>query len=133
MAACPRLMFPIFGRLREDKDLTAGGARIQQVLPGVTAPTLAPLKPKAPAQVLRREVFTKESKGETMVRKLLVVQTEGEPEAFPYVVYWSDFSAKRKDPLKTSVAYAATPGRVEALAKQFLEEGLAKGWVKCGA
>jgi hypothetical protein len=132
MTPFPRMLFPIFSRLREDKDLTTGGARIQQVLPAITAPTLAAPKPKGAAKVLRREVYTKESKGETMVRKLVVVQTEGEPEAFPYVIYWTDFSAKRKEPLKTSVAYAITTARADALAQQFLDEGIVKGWARYG-
>lgn len=133
LSSCPRIVFPTLSNLRPEKEIGAGGARIQQILPNVVAPVLVPAKEKTPTKTVRREVYTKESKGETMVRKLLVLQTENDPEAFPFVIYWVDYSAKRKDPLKTSVAYAYSETRANALAEQFLAEGITKGFEKVTA
>jgi hypothetical protein len=129
LAPCPRVVFPTFSRLRPDKEIGAGGARLQQLLPNVSVPPVTAAA-KSATKIVRREVYTKESKGETMVRKLVVAHTEGDPETFPFVIWWTDFSAKRKEPLKVDVAFAATQMRADALAKQFLDEGIAKGWVK---
>lgn len=132
LAPCPRVVFPTFSRLRTDKEIGTGGARLQQIVPNVTAPP-APPEPKSGTQILRREVYRKESKGEVMVRKLVMMENQGDPEAFPFVIWWTDFSAKRKDPLKVDVAFATTRSRADVLAARFLEEGIAKGWVKADA
>jgi hypothetical protein len=129
LAPCPRLVFPTFSRLRPDKEVAGGGARLQQLLPNASSPPATPAA-KAATKIVRREVYTKESKGETMVRKLVVAQSEGDPDAFAFGIWWTDFSAKRKEPLKVSAAFATTAARAEALAAQFLAEGIAKGWVK---
>jgi hypothetical protein len=75
-------------------------------------------------KVLRREVYTK---GTDMVRKLVVVEN-GAEQAIPYLVYWTDFSSKRKEPLKVSVSYALSVTRAEELAEQLIAENIVKGW-----
>lgn len=130
LTSFPRLVFPTLARLREDKDLVAGGARIQQVLPHVEHPPQVAAAEARATTILRREVWTKASKGETMVRKLVLARVEGDPESFPYLVYWTDFSAKRKDPLQVDMACAATEARAQALAENFIRDGVGKGWEK---
>jgi hypothetical protein len=124
LTPCPRLTFPIFGRLRSDKDLESGGARLEQIVKNPVLPSLEKTAPAKP-QILRREVY---SKGE-MVRKLVVVRQSAE-NCVPYLVYWTDFSAKRKDPLKVSSSYAFTETRANALAEQLLTENVTKGFVR---
>ncbi|HRI15342.1 MAG TPA: hypothetical protein PLX89_20295 [Verrucomicrobiota bacterium] len=128
LAAFPRLTFATYSKLRTDKDVGTGGARITQVVPQAATPPSAIPSPSRSTRVIRREVYKKESKGETMIRKLVVAQTEGDPDAMPFSIFWTDFSAKRKDPLKISTAYAHSSARAEALAQRFIEEGVAKGW-----
>ncbi len=130
MAACPRMIFPTLSKLRPDKEIATGGARITQILPQTTTPPVATAKTSRATNVIRRDVYKKESKGETMVRKLVIAQTEGDTNTLPYAIFWTDFSAKRKEPLKVSTAYAHTAARAEALAQQFVQEGIAKGWEK---
>jgi hypothetical protein len=81
----------------------------------------APAKP----QVLRREVYTKAE----AVRKLLVVRQSLE-NAVPFLVYWTDFSAKRKEPLRVSSAFAFTESRATALAEKLIAENVTKGFVR---
>ncbi len=133
MAAFPRLLFPVFSKLRPDKEVGTGGARATQLLPHATEPPAALATGQRAHRVLRREVWTKESKGETMVRKLLVAEVTGDPDGFPFVVTWTDFSAKRKEPLKVDTAWANTAGRAETLADVFVADGIAKGWEKRGS
>ena len=130
MTPFPRLVFPTLSRIRSDKEVAAGGARISQILPGVTEPPKLSGGSARRATTIRREVWTKEQKGETMVRKLTVIEIADDPESFPYAIYWTDFSPKRKDPLKVDAAFATTGARAHALAEQFVAEGIAKGWVK---
>lgn len=124
LTAFPRLTFATFHQLRSDKSLNTGGARIEQVLQDPKLPALRNEVHVKPA-IARREVYMK---GDA-VRKLVVLRTAGE-SAMPYLVYWTDFSPKRKEPLKVSVQCARTPERMEALVQQLLEENVTKGFIR---
>ena len=115
-------------KLRVDKNWADSGARIAQI-GAFLAATAVHNQPAAARDaatlILRREVYLK---GE-MLRKLVVVHTPSAAE-FPYLVYWTDFSAKRAEPLKVSIEIAADAARAEQLAERLLVENLAKGWVR---
>ena len=122
LTSCPRLSFPIFNRMRPDKDLRTGGARLEQIM---KCPSIPVLKPTAPQEtkVLKREVYVKAE----MVRKLLIIHRIGE-DIIPYAIYWTDFSAKRKEPLKVNVAFAYNESRASKLADKFILENVTKGF-----
>ena len=132
LSPCPRLSFARYSKLREDKNWADGGARIAQI-GAFNAPTIAASKETGVAdeaeatatKILRREVYLK---GE-MLRKLVVVHKPSAGE-FPYLLYWTDYSAKRAEPLKVSIEIAADATRAEQLAERMLAENLAKGWVR---
>ena len=121
LTPCPRLSFARFQTLREDKEWRSGGARIEQILDRVERPT--PSTASTETRIVRREVY---AKGE-MLRKLVVVHKAGDL-AFPYLVYWTDYSAKRAEPLKVSTDVAANETRAMAIAEQLLAENLTKGF-----
>ncbi len=127
----PRLTFARFTGLREDKSLAQGGARIEQVVaqPGDPQATGAFAGGSEP-RVVRREIYVK---GDDMLRKLAVVERAAEEGNFPFVVYWTDYSGKRAEPLKVSVGYARHAERATAIAEQFLKEGITRGFVPLGA
>lgn len=127
----PRLTFARFTALRDDKTLAAGGARVEQVVSQPTAPDrAAQVAGAGDWRVLRREIFVK---GTEMLRKLVVAETGAGEAGFPYVICWTDFSSKRAEPLKVSTSFARTPARAEALAAQYLAEGVTRGFVPHGA
>ncbi|MCB1607097.1 MAG: hypothetical protein KDI71_09005 [Xanthomonadales bacterium] len=126
LTACPRLSFARFRQIREDKDWRQGGARISQILDRDQRPELRPATEQT--RVIRREVY---AKGE-MLRKLVVVHKAGEL-SFPYLIYWTDYSAKRAEPLKVTTDLAASEERAMAIAEKLLEKGLTKGFVPVGA
>ncbi len=119
---CPRPTFATFYRLREDKEISNGGARLEQIVPNPQPPTVQRTTNDR-TEVIRREVY---QKGE-MIRKLVIVKVERE-EAIPYVIYWTDFSAKRKDPLDVKVAYAYNPDRAMLIADNLIKTNILKGW-----
>ncbi|MDC0547928.1 hypothetical protein OAO16_03110, partial [Opitutales bacterium] len=49
-------------------------------------------------------------------------------ETIPYIVYFTDYSAGRKDPLKVTTQYAQTKERKEVLVERLLEKNIKKGW-----
>ena len=123
----PRLTFATFARLRPDKALAGGGARIEQVTPDLVKPPLREDAGSHP-EILRREVFVKAD----AVRKLLVLKT-GNELALPYLIYWTDYSAKRKEPLKVSTECAYNEARAMALADKLIAENVTKGFVSTSA
>ena len=130
LAACPRLLLPTYGRLRPDKEFSAQSVRLTQLTSReIVSPEL--INRNLPAlEVVRREVYAKEVKGALAVRKLVVGRRPTAAGAFPYVVFWTDFSAGRKTPLEVTTLFAHTETRAEALVKKLLEENVTKGFVR---
>lgn len=124
LAACPRLVFATFRQLRPDKFMASGGARFEQLGKEQAGPEIQSDTHSAP-QVIRREVYVKAE----AVRKLIITKQSG-TDVVPYLIYWVDYSAKRKDPLKVSTEAASTEQRADKLAEILLAEGVTKGFVK---
>jgi len=128
------IIHPVFVRRREDKSVNSTDIRMSQVLErcvvrSIDTQAQALALPKS--EVLRREVWTKLTKGQSAVRKLLVWKTnkDGEESLFPaFVVCWVDYSPGRKDPIKRTVRRAPTAEIAEALAEEFVSKGVKRGW-----
>jgi hypothetical protein len=128
LAACPRLLLPTFHRLRADKEFSPQAVRLAQ-LTGRELTTPELINRNLPAlEVVRREVYTKEVKGAIALRKLVVGRRPATAGAFPYVVFWTDFSAGRKTPLEVTTLFAHTESRAEALVNKLIEENVTKGF-----
>ncbi len=128
LAACPRLLFPTYARLRPDKEFGAQAVRLSQLTRRDTGAPELINRDLPPLEVMRREVYTKEIKGAIAVRKLVVGRRPATAGAFPFVIFWTDFSAGRKTPLEVSTLFAHTESRAEALARKLLEENITKGF-----
>ncbi|MEM9074132.1 MAG: hypothetical protein AAGE52_36910 [Myxococcota bacterium] len=127
------IIHPVLERIRDDKEVNPVDVRAQQILERVfiedidqTAEKIE--RPKS--EVLRREVYTKVTKGQTAVRKLLMWKTnkEADPDWPAFVVHWTDYSPGRKDPLKREVRLAPTEEAAEAIAESMLAAGIKRGW-----
>ena len=128
LAACPRLLLPTFHKLRADKEFNPQSVRLTQLTGReIVSPEL--INRNLPAlEVMRREVYAKEAKGALAVRKLVVGKRAATAGAFPYVIFWTDFSAGRKTPLEVTTLFAHTEARAEALVKKLIEENVTKGF-----
>ena len=128
------ILHPVFVRVRDDKDADAVGIRMAQVLERVVVPDLdvhAERVELPPSTIVRREVYTKVTKGVTAVRKLLLWQThkdEADPTYPAYVVHFTDYSPGRKDPLQREVRLAPTLEAAEGIAEDMLTRNVKRGW-----
>ncbi|MCR9161620.1 MAG: hypothetical protein ACE37F_35595 [Nannocystaceae bacterium] len=128
------ILHPRLVRVRDDKEAVEADAPVRQVfervlLPDTETDAAAAALPKS--EVLRREAFTKATKGKTAVRKLLVWKTNKDAldPSFPaYVVHFTDYSPGRKDPLKRTVRLAPDEASATAIAEQMLKSEIKKGW-----
>ncbi len=129
------IISPQFVRLREDKQPTAEHVGLSQLTRIVEIESVeAPAKEqRLPASTLmRRAVATKELKGKTMVRKLLMWKTnkeEANPDFPAYVLLSTDFSPNRRTPLERDIRVSSSLEQIEAYWQQWQGEQFIKGWV----
>ena len=123
----------VFLRVREDKQPQRPDIRIEQVS------DLVPIRDAVPmaladlpaATLLRREVYTKPTAVGPAVRKILAWKTNKEiadPACPPYVVFFTDYSPGRRDPLKTEVQVASSLESLHAFADDWLARKIRRGW-----
>ena len=112
------LISPVFIRRREDKACNDSDVRLAQLSDRfdiskteVNARQLT--LPKS--AILRREVYTKTLKGQTLVRKLLLWQTnKADSGDFPaYVLHLTDFSPTRKTPLERQIRVSSSREQID--------------------
>ncbi len=128
---------PQFVRIRDDKEASIEDANIRQVsemVPVIATEKSAEDTTSAPSQILQREVYTKTMKDKLMVRKLLLWKTnkEEKPEFPAYVVYLTDFSPNRVDPLQREIRIAETESAARKHYERMAKENFIGGWGKLG-
>lgn len=130
-----RLIHPVLLRTREDKQVNTHDVRVSQLgaflsLSNENDPSGDEL---AKSEILRREVWVKETKGVKAVRKLLVWKTNKDEmnTSMPaFVVHWTDYSPGRASPLDREVKLAPTLDSATEIADQLVEANIKKGWEK---
>lgn len=128
------MIHPVFLRERSDKTIDAGSIGMTQITSRVPLETpegvAAQAIPRAASEVVRRCVFTKTTKGVMAVRKYLVIEThKGEEGSYaPYLVYFTDYSPGRKEPLQTALRTASTMAAAEAHVVEWLDKNIKRGW-----
>ena len=128
------LLHPVLVRIRDDKSVSKEEIRFSQILERCFVEKTLRLDsgtvlPKS--KLLRREVYTKEAKGKTSVRKLLVWKTNKEKisDEYPgFVIYWIDYSPDRKDPIKRTVRVSSSEKIADLISNKLIEENVKKGW-----
>lgn len=126
---------PQFVRMRDDKEANVEDANIRQVADLVDVAEVE--KPAhedeaPPSTLLERTVYTKIMRGNKMVRKLLLWKTnkEDKPEFPGYVVYLTDFSPNRKNPLERDIKISNTEKAARKLFTEMAEKNFISGWEK---
>jgi len=127
---------PQFVRRRDDKRVTSSDLRLKQIADTVEVPfaDLDARKLTLPgSEILKREVFTKVLKGQTMVRKLMLWKTNKSDETstgeWPaFVAYFTDFSPNRKTPLERDIRVSNSDAQIAQLYEALKTENIVKGW-----
>jgi hypothetical protein len=126
------LLHPVLLRERTDKIVDSGAVGVTQITQHLEDATddVVRASRRASAEIVRRGVYAKETKGQVAVRKFCIVRTHKEHEGThpPFVVFFTDWSAGRKEPLQTALRTAATEAAADAHVALWLEENVLKGW-----
>lgn len=158
----PVMIGPVFVRVRDDKRpdrADIGLEQIRQVSPfegedDIAAPVARPpivYPAGGPAsaasagsaqsaetqatrsEILVRRVWTKVTKGQTAVRKLVAWAThkaELDPRYPPFVVAFTDFSPGRKEPLQRELRVASCRATLDRHIAAWLDDNVKKGWTE---
>jgi hypothetical protein len=131
--AIASMLSPVFLRERTDKVPDAASVGIDQITSRLPIDESdAPIATTgAAAKILERRVF---AKGTVAVRKVVVMDTNkpGSPLYPPFVVYTTDYSGGRAEPLKTSLRPCSTLESAQAFVAQWLTENVKRGWQEIG-
>ncbi|GAB5406906.1 MAG: hypothetical protein Aurels2KO_51370 [Aureliella sp.] len=125
---------PQFVRLRDDKTVEPALVSISQISDRVEVEMVeadAKTFRLPTSEVVKREVFTKVLKGETMVRKFVIIKTNKEDvsEDFPaFVLHYTDFSPNRKDPLAREIIVSSSEAQIQSMFLSMKEKNIKKGW-----
>ena len=126
---------PQFVRVRDDKEANVEDVNIRQIADLVSvADVEKPARESAasPSRVLERTVYTKTMRGAQMVRKLLLWKTNKEEGGeFPgYVVYLTDFSPNRQNPLERDIRISNSETTARHLFDEMAAKNFVGGWEK---
>ena len=98
-------MSPVFLIIRDDKKANKDDVRFSQITDMVEINTNIDSLELKKSEILDRQVFVKESKGQKMVRKFILIKTnkDNSPDYPAFVYHYTDFSPTRKSILKKEV------------------------------
>jgi hypothetical protein len=127
------LISPQFIRRREDKGVNAPELRLAQVTALVEVPHAdadAHHFTLPASTILRRQVWTKTLKGQTMVRKLLLWATDKAGPDYPaFVLACTDYSPGRATPLERDMRVSNDREQINRLWDELQAEKIVKGWI----
>ncbi|HLA96802.1 MAG TPA: hypothetical protein VK612_13855 [Pyrinomonadaceae bacterium] len=126
---------PQYINRRDDKEAVVDDVNISQVSDLVKVPEVnksAHADDAPPSEIIERQVYTKTMKGSKMVRKLLIWKTnKGDRPDFPkFVVYLTDFSPNRQNPLERDIKIASTEKVARSLFDELAKKNFIGGWEK---
>ena len=130
----PSMIFPRFIRERDDKPVDIAAIGLDQIyrhMPFEALHEEVKAQDLPEAEIIEREVYVKTTKGKRALRKFVALAThkhEVDPSFAPFVVFFTDFSAGRKDPLKTDMRVAQTAEGLQQHIEAWRKKNVKKGW-----
>jgi hypothetical protein len=126
---------PQFVRIREDKEAVNEDISIKQVSDLVDVPEAdksAHADDDPACELLERTVYTKTMKGNLMVRKLMLWKTnKKDRNDYPgFVVYLTDFSPNRQNPLEREIRISNTERTAKSIFDRLAKKNFISGWEK---
>ena len=128
-----RPIHPVLQRIRSDKSVNSHDVRISQFdgLLSLDHAETSLSSESSKSEIVRREVWTKETKGLKAVRKLVVIRTNKPSDTSnqpAFVVHWTDYSPGRASPLDREVKLAQSDKAANMIAEALIAENIKKGW-----
>jgi len=127
------IVSPVFEKERTDKQANEQDAGFNQIADRIDiCEDTEEQITLAPSQQILRELYVKEGKNGKAFRKFAGWKTNKEARGkFPaYVLFYSDFSAGRKEPLEADIYMSPTEDDMKEKIDALIDENIKKGWNK---
>ncbi len=130
------IISPQFVRLRDDKSANTDDIRFSQLTDIVEIPSANVVSEELklpPSELLKRSVATKELRGATMIRKLMMWKTNKEEKSRDYpafVLHLTDYSPNRKDPLQHEIRVSSSEQQLLQFWQEWEKKYFVTGWSK---
>ncbi|HNQ16348.1 MAG TPA: hypothetical protein PKM58_12335, partial [Pyrinomonadaceae bacterium] len=84
------------------------------------------------SEIVERIVYAKQQGDKKMVRKFMLWKTnkEASREYLPFIVYYTDFSSGRAEPIARNILPANTVEQANTMFAEMIEKNVKKGWEK---
>lgn len=130
------MLHPIFLRLRDDKNIDVGDIGLTQVTrkepiaeEDSKSSTTEIISESTKGEIVDRKVWVKTTKGKLSVRKYVLIDTKRMSEGYPkFVLFSTDYSAGRAEPLKTTLRTANTQNKADEQIEAWIASNIKKGW-----
>lgn len=126
------LISPIFKGFREDKEVSVDQVGLQQIERVISInPQNNSESSKKKSEILKRQVYFKESKGVKMVKKYFVWKTNDDSNNYPSYVYGKiDYSPTRADKLQRDLKVSNDENQIIDIFSKSIEKDIKKGWIE---
>jgi hypothetical protein len=122
---------PVFVKIRDDKQANSKDAGALQAY-AIVSPEeeTSGVESSVLSEIILREVYCKEGKTATAVRKIMGIKTNKENTGLyaPYMVVYTDFSADRSSPLDQDVFLSYSEEEMKTTFEAVKLENIKKGW-----
>ena len=122
---------PVFIKIRDDKQANTKDAGAMQAY-AIVSPEeeTSGAESNVLSEIILREVYCKEGKTATAVRKIMGIKTNKENTGLyaPYMVVYTDFSADRSSPLDQDVFLSYSEEEMKTTFEAVKLENIKKGW-----
>jgi hypothetical protein len=122
---------PVFVKIREDKQANSKDSGALQAY-AIVSPEeeTSGVESSVLSEIILREVYCKEGKTATAVRKIMGIKTNKENTGLyaPYMVVYTDFSADRSSPLDQDVFLSYSEEEMKTTFEAVKLENIKKGW-----
>lgn len=122
---------PVFVKIRDDKQANSKDSGAFQAY-AIVSPEeeISGVESSVLSEIILREVYCKEGKTATAVRKIMGIKTNKENTGLyaPYMVVYTDFSADRSSPLDQDVFLSYSEEEMKTTFEAVKLENIKKGW-----
>lgn len=131
------MLHPVFVKLRDDKSTDVADVGMDQITRHVQfeqSDDDNDVYEDVESSIIDRKVWTKTTKGKLAVRKYVLLETQRENQGYPkFVLFSTDFSPSRAEPLKTALKTADSRELADAQIEAWIKANIKKGWAEVEA
>jgi hypothetical protein len=124
------LISPIYKGFRDDKKVETDQVGLVQITRLIELKNeISETSNKSNSKILKKEIYSKETKGVKMVKKYFLWETNSSSEDYPkFVFYKIDYSPSRGDKLQRDIKVSNNQSQIVKIFSDQIETDIKKGW-----